>query len=102
MYDENNKSLIATRDVLNPITARLNRVVESDNGYTRDDDGTENSIAIHSSLNEITNQVFGKWGLEFLKYSTGTALKNNGTFNDNFEKFAKAHLAEKMILGDKG
>ena len=104
MYDENNKSLIATRDVLNPITERLNRVVESDNGYTRDDDGTENSIAIHSSLNEITNQVFGKWGLEFLKYSTGTALKNNGTFNDNFEKFAKAHLARKndnWVIKDK-
>ncbi|MCP4912951.1 MAG: hypothetical protein GY909_07520 [Oligoflexia bacterium] len=74
------------------IKLRLSRIVGNSEAYTRSDDGTENKTAILSNFDEISNQVYGKWGYEFLKYTTKTAKKENSKFKDNFNTFAKDHL----------
>lgn len=74
------------------IKLRLSRIVGNSEAYTRSDDGTENKTAILSNFDEISNQVYGKWGYEFLKYTTKTAKKENEKFKDNFNTFAKDHL----------
>ncbi len=90
--EEQNKELNAKRKSLRPITERLERIVGSDSGFTRSDDGTENKTAILSSYDEIANQVYGKWGYEFLKYTTKTAEKENDNFSKKFSDFADSHL----------
>lgn len=75
-----------------PIKTRLSRIVGADKGFTRTDDGTENKTAILSSYDEIANQIYGKWGYEFLKYTTKTAKKDNDIFKEKFSEFAYAHL----------
>jgi hypothetical protein len=90
--EESKKSLSAASKSLDPINARLERIVGGDSGYTRTDDGTENKTAILSSYDEIANQVYGKWGYEFLKYTTKTAEKENDAFSSKFEDFARNHL----------
>lgn len=93
--EEKKKALAEATKALDPINARLERIVGSDSGFTRSDDGTENKTAILSSYDEIANQVYGKWGYEFLKYTTKTAEKENDAFSGKFEDFARAHLGVK-------
>lgn len=95
-----NKELEAKKKVieeankaLQPISERLERIVGGDSGYTRNDDGTENKTAILSAYDEIANQVYGKWGYEFLKYTTKTAEEENDAFSQKFTEFANNHLA---------
>lgn len=90
--EEKGKELSKVQKSLDPINARLERIVGGDSGYTRNDDGTENKTAILSSYDEIANQVYGKWGYEFLKYTTKTAEKENDVFDEKFSDFAGAHL----------
>lgn len=89
------KAQAASVAKLDPIKTRLGRIVGADNGYTRNDDGTENKTAILSSYDEIANQIYGKWGYEFLKYTTKTAKEDNDSFKEKFSEFANAHLNEK-------
>lgn len=90
--EEKSKALTKTQEKLSPIQSRLGRIVGADTGFTRTDDGTENKTAILSSYDEIANQVYGKWGYEFLKYATKTADKEVQTFEEKFGQFGKDHL----------
>lgn len=90
--EEEQKGLKETENELGPIETRLKRIVGADTGFTRADDGTENKTAILSSYDEIANQVYGKWGYEFLKYTTKTADKEAESFNRKFNDFAADHL----------
>ena len=63
---------------------------ESD--FTSSDDGSENVVNILSQYEEIASQVYGKWGYEFMDYTTQTAVKKNDDFHSKFEKFARNHL----------
>lgn len=76
------------------VDQRLARIVGTGQSYTRNDDGTENKTAILNSFDEISNQVYGKWGYEFLKYTTGEAKKENSSFKSKFKDFADKHLRE--------
>lgn len=90
--EEKSKGLDEVQKELSPIQTRLGRIVGADTGFTRTDDGTENKTAILSSYDEIANQVYGKWGYEFLKYTTKTADKETEAFKDKFNQFASDHL----------
>lgn len=90
--EETQEGLAKVRKSLGPIETRLNRIVGADTGFTRSDDGTENKTAILSSYDEIANQVYGKWGHEFLKYTTKTADKETENFEKKFNDFAANHL----------
>ncbi|MDC1174406.1 hypothetical protein OAT67_03375 [Bacteriovoracaceae bacterium] len=74
------------------VNARLSRIVGDSQAYTRGDDGTDNKTAILNSFDEISEQVYGKWGYKFLKYTTKQAKKENSYFKSNFKKFASDHL----------
>lgn len=95
--EEQQKILSETQKELGPIETRLKRIVGADTGFTRTDDGTENKTAILSSYDEIANQVYGKWGYEFLKYTTKTADKEGESFERKFNDFARDHL--KVVEG---
>lgn len=90
--EEKAKELSKVQEKLSPIQSRLGRIVGADTGFTRTDDGTENKTAILSSYDEIANQVYGKWGFEFLKYATKTADKEVQSFEEKFSQFGRDHL----------
>ncbi len=56
------------------------------------DDGTENIVSILSDYDEIVDQIYGKWGDEFLKFTTNTSLKAIKQFNRGYNRFVDQHL----------
>ncbi|PJB53936.1 MAG: hypothetical protein CO099_04440 [Bdellovibrio sp. CG_4_9_14_3_um_filter_39_7] len=78
--------------LLESFKERLSRVIESDSGFTMNDDGTENKTTILSSFDEITEQIYGKWGYEFLQYTTKRATEGLNEFNSSYKIFGQHHL----------
>ena len=67
--------------------------ITSDGDYSSSDEGSENVVAILSQYEEISLQVYGKWGYEFLEYTTDESEDRNDDFIKKFNKFAKDHLS---------
>lgn len=88
------KDLNGHTKALNPIKVRLDRVLKNDRSFTGTDSGSENKAEILSDYENVAEQVYGKWGYEFLKYTTQTSKKINDNFEKKFKKFAKNHLKE--------
>lgn len=83
--------------ILESFKSRLNRVVESDTGFSLSDDGTENKTSIISSFDEITEQIYGKWGYEFLKYTTTRSSETLGQFAESYKIFDRRHLENHSV-----
>lgn len=75
------------------VELRLSRITK-DRNYTSTDDGEENIVAILSDYNSIAEQIYGKWGEKFLRYTTESSYKINKKFVSNFLVFSKSHLKE--------
>jgi hypothetical protein len=74
------------------VKVKLARIVINGRSYSRNDDGSENKTAILDSSKEIADQVYGKWGSKFLKYTTKNARKLNLEFNQKYSEYSKGHL----------
>ena len=68
---------------------------ESD--FSSSDDGSENVVNILSQYEDIASQIYGKWGHEFMDYTTQNSLKKNEDFQSKFDKFARNHL-DKVVM----
>jgi hypothetical protein len=88
------QELLKAGQVLAPIAARLTRITGAHGPYGRSDDGTENKTAILANFDSIAEQVYGKWGHEFLSYTTTRSYEQRKEFERKFELFAKRHLNE--------
>lgn len=77
-----------------PLKVSLKKLqnITSDRDFTTSDDGSENVVNIMDQYNEISSQVYGKWGYEFLEYTTGESENRVNDFGKKFKKFAKNHL----------
>ena len=76
---------------LKNVDARLKRIID-EVAFTSADDGTENVVSILSEFDSIVDQIYGKHGQKFLKYTAKKSIKTNKDFNKNFLKFAESHL----------
>lgn len=83
--------------LLESFKERLSRVIETDSGFTMNDDGTENKTTILSSFDEITEQIYGKWGYEFLQYTTNRSTEGLNAFSESYKIFSKHHLDEGQV-----
>ncbi|GAB4010463.1 MAG: hypothetical protein Fur0010_03180 [Bdellovibrio sp.] len=83
--------------ILESFKNRLTRVVEGDSGFSISDDGTENKTTILSSFDEITEQVYGKWGYEFLKYTTNRSRESLDQFSKTYKIFEQKHLSDGQV-----
>ncbi len=93
---ETSKKLTEAQKQLMTTEKRLSSALgESD--FTSSDDGSENVVNILSQYEEIASQVYGKWGYEFMDYTTQTAVKKNDDFHNKFDKFARNHL-DKVVM----
>lgn len=82
------------------VTEKLKRMT-STRDYTGRDDGTENMVAILSDYDNIVEQIYGKWGDEFLKYTAGGSLKSLKNFRKDFKRFDDKHFdAGKVIAAE--
>lgn len=79
------------KDALAPIDTKLKRMVR-ETGFASTDDGTENIVNILDLYDQVTEQIYGEWGFEFLKYTTQEASANNYEFEKLYDKFDKDHL----------
>lgn len=73
------------------VSEKLKRMT-STRDYTGTDDGTENIVSILSDYDDIVEQIYGKWGDEFLKFTTNNSLKALKRFKRGYGKFVDNHL----------
>lgn len=93
---DTSKKLTAAQKQLMITQKRLSSALgESD--FTSSDDGSENVVNILSQYEDIASQVYGKWGYEFMDYTTQTSVKKNDDFQEKFAKFARNHL-DKVVM----
>ncbi|MCO4792606.1 MAG: hypothetical protein KC493_02750 [Bacteriovoracaceae bacterium] len=93
---ETQKKLTASQKSLTVTGTRLSRALgEAD--FSSSDDGSENVVNILSQYEDIASQVYGKWGYEFMDYTTQTAVKKDKDFKKKFKKFADNHL-DRVVL----
>lgn len=90
-YDSVNSTIMKPKDALAPVDIKLKRMVK-ETSFTSTDDGTENIVNILDLYDQVTEQIYGEWGFEFLKYTTQEASANNSEFEKLYHKFNKDHL----------
>lgn len=83
------------------IETRLARMI-GDKSYTGRDDGTENIVNILDIYDQVTEQIYGEWGYEFLKYTTHQADEHNDRFEDLYQDFSSEHLDGGRIPAPEG
>ena len=101
--NKSSKEIIKKLVELNkPLTVSLKKLknITSDRDFSSRDDGSENIVNILNQYDEISSQVYGKWGYEFLEYTTGESENKNDDFKKKFNKFADNHLG--MATNDQG
>ncbi len=79
------------KNSLEVVINRIQRVLDTDE-YRARQDSTENLVYILQQYDEITSQIYGKWGYEFVDYVTNAANRENRDFNKKFKIFADDHL----------
>lgn len=79
------------------VAEKLKRMT-STRDFTGRDDGTENIVSILSDYDEIVEQIYGKWGDEFLKFTAGGSIKSLKQFRKDFGKFDDMHLTEGQVI----
>tara|TARA_R110000868_G_scaffold90968_3_gene252122 strand:- start:4217 stop:6208 length:1992 start_codon:yes stop_codon:yes gene_type:complete len=87
--NENQKKGVIVADKLKRMT--------STRDFTGRDDGTENIVSILSDYDKIVEQIYGKWGDEFLKFTAGGSIKSLKNFRREFGRFSDDHLVEGTI-----
>ena len=87
--NENQKKSTIVADKLKRMT--------STRDFTGRDDGTENIVSILSDYDKIVEQIYGKWGDEFLKFTAGGSIKSLKNFRREFDRFSDDHLVEGNI-----
>lgn len=80
----------------NIVAEKLKRMT-STRDFTGRDDGTENIVSILSDYDNIVEQIYGKWGDEFLKFTAGGSIRSLKNFRDEFEHFSDNHLVEGKV-----
>ena len=87
---ENNKKATIVAEKLKRMT--------STRDFTGRDDGTENIVSILSDYDNIVEQIYGKWGDEFLKFTAGGSLKSLKNFRKDFDQFSDQHLDDGKVI----
>ncbi len=98
-----NDSLVAVTENQKKATVVADKLkrMTSTRDFTGRDDGTENIVSILSDYDNIVEQIYGKWGDEFLKFTAGGSLKSLKNFRKDFEQFSDEHLdAGKVIAAN--
>lgn len=78
------------------VAEKLKRMT-STRDFTGRDDGTENIVSILSDYDNIVEQIYGKWGDEFLKFTAGGSIKSLKQFRKNFGNFDDKHLVDGQV-----
>ncbi len=79
------------------VAEKLKRMT-STRDFTGRDDGTENIVSILSDYDNIVEQIYGKWGDEFLKFTAGGSLKSLKNFRKDFRDFSDDHLDDGKVI----
>lgn len=80
----------------NVVSEKLKRMT-STRDFTGHDDGTENIVAILSDYDNIVEQIYGKWGDEFLKFTAEGSLRSLKHFDQDYDRFDTKHLIDGKV-----
>lgn|GEM_PF-867366 len=90
-----NKLVIEFLSSLKNVDTRLKRIL-GDVDFASNDDGSENIVNILAEFDSVANQIYGKYGMEFLTYTAEKSLKENKSFFKKYKRFAKRYLLDEQ------
>lgn len=76
---------------LEVISERIRRVLDQD-GYRPSRDSSENLVYVLEQFDDIVAQIYGKWGYEFVRYTSRKADRENKRLNRRFRSFSRNYM----------